>query len=244
MLPFLIVRERAADSFSKWIGSRWFAPNGFSKRAESGKFNGVYLPFWTFDAVTASRYRGQRGDHYYETVGSGDNRRQEQRTRWSSASGNFQRVFDDILVVATHALRRDLVDGLAPWPLQRCIPFRQEVLAGFLARTYDVELKDGFGEAQGYINGQIESETRSRIGGDEQVIDDIQTAYGAVTFKHLLLPVWLMAYRYRDRTYQILVNATTGELDGERPYSPWKIAAASIAGALLTIGLIFLANHR
>ncbi len=87
--PFLVVRERAAGSFSKWIGSRWFAPSGFAKRAESGKFNGVYLPFWTFDAVTASSYRGQRGNHYFETVGSGDNRRQEQRTRWSSPPVSF-----------------------------------------------------------------------------------------------------------------------------------------------------------
>jgi predicted RNA-binding Zn-ribbon protein involved in translation (DUF1610 family) len=244
VLPFLVVRERAADSFSKWIGSRWFAPSGFAKRAESGKFNGVYLPFWTFDAVTASSYRGQRGDHYYETVGSGNDRRQEQRTRWSLTSGQFQRVFDDVLVAATNALRRDLLDGLSPWPLKRCVPFRQEVLAGFMARTYDVELKDGFGEAQSYIDGKVQAEARSRIGGDEQIIDDVQTTYGAVTFKHLLLPVWLMVYRYNERTYQILVNATTGELDGERPYSPWKIATAIIAGTLLAVGFIIFATHK
>ena len=72
VLAFAIVRERAADNFSGWIRCRWFAPNDFVERAESGKFNGVYLPFWTYDAITASRYEGQRGDHYWEEVGSGN----------------------------------------------------------------------------------------------------------------------------------------------------------------------------
>jgi hypothetical protein len=175
-----------------------------------------------------------------EEVGTGNERHQEMRTRWSFASGQFQRFFDDILIPATTGVRRDLVDGLNPWPLKKCIPFTQDVLAGFLSRTYDVELKDGFAQAQAQINSAIEGETRSRIGGDEQRIDNIQTVYGAITFKHLLLPVWLMAYRYRDRTYQILVNATTGELDGERPYSGWKIALATLAGVFSAVVVFFI----
>jgi predicted RNA-binding Zn-ribbon protein involved in translation (DUF1610 family) len=240
VLAFAIVRERAADNFSGWIRSRWFAPNDFVERAQSGKFNGVYLPFWTYDAVTASRYEGQRGDHYWEEVGSGNERRREMRTRWSYASGQFQLVFDDILVPATTGVRRDLVDGLNPWPLKKCIPFTQDVLAGFLSRTYDVELKAGFEQAQAHINSTIEGETRSRIGGDEQQISDLQTMYGAITFKHLLLPVWLMAYRYKDKTYQILVNATTGELNGDRPYSGWKIAFATISGLISAAVVYFI----
>jgi predicted RNA-binding Zn-ribbon protein involved in translation (DUF1610 family) len=244
VLPFQIVRERAADNFVGWVRSRWFAPNEFSKRAESGKFNGVYLPFWTFDAVTESDYRGQRGEHYWETVGSGNERRQEMKTRWWPASGHFRLVFDDILIAATRGVRRDLVEGLSPWPLERCLPFTQDVLAGFLSRTYDVELQDGFDQAREHINTAIQSEARSKIGGDEQVVEDIKTAYGAITFKHLLLPVWLMVYRYRERTFQVLVNASTGEVDGERPYSAWKIATAIVMAALLALALFLLVNHK
>ncbi len=240
VLAFAIVRDQAAVNFAGWIRSRWFAPNDFVERAVSGKFNGVYLPFWTYDAVTASRYQGQRGDHYYEEVGSGNERHQEMRTRWSFAAGQFQLFFDDILIPATTGVRRDLVDGLNPWPLNKCMPFTQDVLAGFMSRTYDVELKDGFTQAQAHINSAIEGETRTRIGGDEQRIENIQTVYGAITFKHLLLPVWLMAYRYKDRTYQILVNATTGELNGDRPYSGWKIAFASVLGVVLAAVVYFV----
>jgi DNA-directed RNA polymerase subunit RPC12/RpoP len=244
VLPFAVVRERAAENFVGWARSRWFAPNEFVKRADSGKFNGVYLPFWTYDAVTASTYRGRRGEWYLVTVGSGKDERQERRTRWWPVAGQFQLVFDDILVAATSGIRRDLIDGLSPWPLDRCLPFTQDVLAGFMARTYDVDLKDGFDQARTHIDSAIANEARTRIGGDEQIVDNIQTAFGAITFKHLLLPVWLMAYRYQERTYQVLVNASTGEVDGERPYSSWKIAAAVVSGLLLALALVYFYNQR
>ena len=243
VLPFAVVREKAAENFIAWVRSRWFAPNDFLKRANSEKFNGVYLPFWTFDAVTGSMYQGQRGDHYWVSVGSGNDQHQEMRTNWFPASGHFQLVFDDVLVAATRGIRHWLMDGLHPWPLHRCLPFTQEVLAGFLARTYDVELPDGFQEARQHMDSEIAAEARRRIGGDEQVVETIHTSYSAVTFKHLLLPVWLMAYRYAGKTYQVLVNASTGHVDGERPYSGWKIASAVLAA--LAAGLIgYLLSRR
>ena len=118
----------------------------FFTACDSGKFNGVYLPFWTYDAMTANAYLGQRGEYYWETEGTGDNKRQVRRTRWWPASGQFQRFFDDVLVSAGRGIRRELVDGLQPWPLERCMPFAPEVMAGFMARTYDVELEEGFSQ--------------------------------------------------------------------------------------------------
>jgi len=244
LLTFAVTREQAAGNLSGWIRSRWFAPNEFRKRGANGKFNGVYLPFWTYDAMTACAYDGQRGEYYWETVRNGDKEEQVRRTRWWPVSGQFQRFFDDVLIAATGGIRRNLVDGLAPWPLKECRPFSQEVLAGFVSRTYDVELEDGFGLAKNEIDAALEQDVRQRIGGDEQQVDSIRTQYGAITFKHVLLPVWMLAYRYRDRTYQVLVNACTGEVDGERPYSGWKIAFATLLGLLGTALLIYLTQHR
>ncbi len=69
----------------------------------------------------------------------------------------------------------------------------------------------------------IEQDVREDIGGDEQRIDNISTSYSAVTFKHILLPVYIGAYRFREKVYQVMVNARTGEVQGDRPYSFWKI---------------------
>ncbi|MEZ6044478.1 MAG: hypothetical protein R3C11_02630 [Planctomycetaceae bacterium] len=181
----------------------------------------------------------QRGDHYYVTTGSGKNRRRERRTSWSSASGSFQRFFDDVLVLAAEEMNLNLVRQLEPWPLHQCVPFRQELLAGLFSRTYEIELEPGFHLAENLIRDALTSDVRHRIGGDTQIIDSMDVVHDAITFKHVLLPVWLMPYKYKGKLYQLMVNAATGEVCGERPYSWVKITFAILAGLLLA-GAIYL----
>lgn len=238
ILSFQVEKEKARMNLSEWVRSRWFAPNEFLKRGVEGRFNGVYLPFWTYDSMTFSRYWGARGDDYTETVtDSNGQTRRETHTRWSSVSGSHQRFFDDVLVLGTKGMNRELMDSLEPWPLDNIQPFTQELLAGFLARTYEVELDEGFPIAKKRIDAGIELDVRRLIGGDHQRIDKLQTRYDAITFKHLLLPVWLLAYRYHDKTYQVLVNAVTGEVQGQRPYSVWKITL-TVLFVLAVVGVI------
>ncbi len=237
VLPFQVEKEAARRNLSEWVRSRWFAPGEFLQRGVEGRFNGIYLPFWTYDSMTFSHYWGERGDHYYVTVTENNQTRQERRTSWTSVSGSHQRFFDDILVLATKGLRRDMMDALEPWPIESISPFTQQMLAGFLARTYEVELDEGFKIAKTTIDNGIRSDVTGLIGGDEQRISDIKTRYDAITFKHVLLPVWLLAYRYHDKTFQIFVNAVTGEVQGERPYSFWKIFSL-IAFIVVVIGAI------
>ena len=93
----------------------------------------------------------------------------------------------------------------------------------------------------------IYNDVRQDIGGDEQRIDSIDSDYRAETFKHVLLPVWMAAYKYSGKSYRFLVNGQTGEVQGERPWSVWKIALAVIA-ALIVAGVVAYfyqqANYR
>lgn len=243
VLPFRIDHARAKSNLNDWVRSRWFAPNSFQKQGAEGKFNGVYLSYHTFDSMTFSRYSGMRGEYYYVTVGTGKNQRTERRTRWYPSSGSFQRFFDDVLVLANTGFRRDFMLALEPWPLQDVVPFNQQMLAGFLARTYDIELDQCFIDAKQRIDAAIHTEVCQRIGGDTQQVSSVDSRYDAITFKHLLLPVWLMAYNYHDKTYQVFINAATGEVQGERPYSVWKILFAIIA-ALLAGGGIYAMSQN
>ena len=234
VLPFQIEKEKARQNLTAWVRSRWFAPSEFALRGVDGRFNGVYLPFWTFDSLTFSRYWGERGDHYYVTVTENNQTKQERRTRWSPASGSHQRFFDDVLILGAKEMRRDMMDALEPWPLENLQPFSQELLAGFLARTYEVELDEGFPVAKEIMDSGIAADVRGLIGGDEQRVSEIKSRYDAITFKHLLLPVWLLAYRYHNKSFQIFINAVTGEVQGERPYSFWKIFLT----VLLAVGVV------
>lgn len=249
LLPFRVKREEAAQAFRNWVASLWFAPGRLRLDAERAAINGAYIPAWTYDAQTASAYTGERGDDYWETEhyterdaqGNTVHRtRQVRKTRWSYASGHVENAFDDILVLASHSLPPKQAQALEPWDLPDLVPYRDEFVAGFVVESYQVDLSEGFEVARGIIDSAIEQSIRRDIGGDHQRIHSVDTRYGGITFKHLLLPIWISAYEFQRRTFRFLVNARTGEVQGERPYSAWKIALLVVAILALVATLVLL----
>jgi len=248
LLPFKVAQKDAFESFRRWIRGLWFAPNKLKQFAQSeNKLAGVYIPFWTYDSDTITAYVGERGDYYYtsESYTTTENgrtvtrTRQVRHTRWTPASGSVGNNFDDILILASKSLPREYADRLAPWDLAGLVPYGDEYLSGFRAESYQVSLPQGFEAAKGIMAPVIEATIRSDIGGDEQRIHSAETRYRNISFKHILLPVWISAYRFREKIYRILINARTGEVQGERPFSAWKIAAAVMA-ALVIIGILIV----
>jgi DNA-directed RNA polymerase subunit RPC12/RpoP len=242
VLPFRLTQLQAGAELKYWLSSRWFAPNALKHFAEPDAINGIYLPFWTYDTDTTTNYTGQRGVYYYvtETYYERDSQgnqvartRQVQHTNWYSASGTVHRWFDDVLVPGTVSLSEDHLQALEPWDLVELRPYDPAFLAGFRAQRYQVDLPQGFERVKSLIAGTIESDVRTDIGGDVQQIYDLATRYSAITFKHLLLPVYAGAYRFNGKVYQIVVNGRTGEIQGDRPYSIWKIT-------FLVLGLLFI----
>ena len=250
LLPFELDEGRARVALTDWLGSLWFAPNGLMDYARKGrKMNGIYVPYWTFDADTKSQYTGQRGTYYYETktVMRDGKRRQVRvrKTRWRGVSGRVARFFDDVLVLASKSLPKRYTDGLEPWDLSALEPYKPEYLAGLRAEGYQVELVDGFDEARAYMDRMIRRDVKYDIGGDDQRVGNVSTDISDVTFKHILLPVWLAAYKYRGQTYRFVVNGRTGRVQGERPYSAWKIAIAVVIGLILALGVGYvIANSQ
>lgn len=246
LLPFKVTQKQAFGDFRSWIKGLWFAPGDLKKYAQSeGKLVGIYVPYWTYDSDTTSAYRGARGEDYWETQTytayengrSVTRTRQVRKTRWHPASGTVWNRFDDILVVASNSLPRKYADRLEPWDLANLAPYADEYLSGFRAESYKVDLGAGFDLAREIMDSGIRESIRRDIGGDHQRIDSVRTSYDNITFKHILLPVWLSAYRYVEKTYRILINARTGEVQGERPYSAWKIAGAVLV-ALVIVAII------
>ncbi|MBX3385178.1 MAG: hypothetical protein KF768_01260 [Phycisphaeraceae bacterium] len=245
VLPFVYTRQRATETFRAWLKSRWFAPNALKREGllDSG-LSGVYMPAWTYDADTVTAYTGQRGDAYYVTVGSGKNRTTVRKVRWSRRSGVVRHEFDDVLVLASNSLPEKLAHELEPWDTGAALPYRDEYLAGFHAECYQIDVEGGFTLAQGKMRSYITTLVKRDIGGDEQRIASMDIDYRNVTFKHLLLPVWISAYRYRGKLYRFLVNARTGEVQGQRPYSWIKITLAVLAGLIVVGGFVaFLAGR-
>ncbi|MGP1345391.1 MAG: hypothetical protein ACTS3F_01815 [Phycisphaerales bacterium] len=247
MLPVALTREQAREAYTRWIAKLWFAPRDLKRLATvEGRLNAVYLPYWTYDTRTTTRYTGARGVHYwvtetYSTTDSNGRRvtrtRQVRKTRWHRAAGTVANTFDDVLIPATRSLPHDRLNTLEPWPIESLTPYNDAYLAGFAAQTYAITLPEGFELAKARIEPDIRHTIRRDIGGDEQRIDSIAVHYNDITYKHILLPVWLAAYRYKQRLYHITVNAITAEVTGDRPYSALKITLA-ILTVLLIAALI------
>jgi len=235
VIPFQNDERTAREAMTKWLGRLWFAPNGLQEYAKKGrKLNGIYVPYWTYDAQTRSRYNGQRGTVYYVTVrGSDGKSRRQQKIRWRPVSGRVERFFDDVLVLGSRSLPKRFTDALAPWALGALKPYSPEFLAGFRAEGYTVELEEGMVEARQIMDRQIANDIRRDIGGDRQRISNVDTAVSDVTFKHILLPVWLAAYKFNGKSYRFVVNGQTGKVQGERPWSVVKIAIAVIVATII-----------
>ena len=229
VLPFKLTEAEARAAFAKWLKGLWFAPNGLARYARGdNRFAGIYVPYWSFDADTRSSYRGERGTYYY--TGSGKNRRRQ--IRWTPASGKVARRFEDLLVMAAQSLPRRYVRALEPWQLFDLQPYDTSFLSGFRAEGYTVQLNDGFAIARERMDETIRGDVRRAIGGDVQRIHQIDTDHSNEMFKHLLLPIWVAAYRYRDKSFRFVVNAQTGRVRGERPWSWIKIALATLLVAV------------
>ncbi len=243
LVPFQLSEKEAQDRLKKWLGGLWFAPNDVKRYAYTqGKLVGMYVPYWTYDSQTFSNYSGERGINYTETYSDTDKdgnavTRTRTRIEWYPVSGHVDRWFDDVLVVASRSLPKKYADRLDEWNLDSLTPYQDQYIAGYRSEVYQVDLEEGFGEARGKMDDVIRDDVRHDIGGDHQRIHFVNTRYEDITFKHILLPIWMNAYRYGGKSYQFLVNAQTGEVEGARPWSWIKIGLA-VAAAVVVVGVI------
>lgn len=255
LVPFKITRLQAQDKWRAWLKGLWLAPGALKKYAQSdGGIKGLYVPYWTFDANTMSRYSGQRGDdrtESYTTTNANGERVTQTRTvtDWTPVSGSVSYFHNDVLVSGSRSafgaggdskrVTEDLGHAgfvgaalttafaastrLRTWNTAELVPYQDEYITGFQAEAYSVDLKSAFAGGQRQIDDKVQSLVRQDIGGDHQRITSLNTAYSHLTFKHILLPMWVSAYLFSGKTYRFVVNGQTGEVEGESPKSGWKI---------------------
>jgi LSD1 subclass zinc finger protein len=251
LLPFAVDKNKAAELFRGWIKGLWFAP-GDLKKADIGteKINGIYVPYWTYDTRAETSYTGQRGIYYYETetyttTENGQTvtkTRQVRKTRWYFTAGHVRDIFDDVLVIASHTLPKKYTTKLEPWNLKDLVPYNDKYLSGFRSESYQLDLAAGLEEAKNIMEPVIYTSIRRDIGGDEQRIFTANTAYHDITFKHILLPIWISSYRFKEKVYRFLINGQTGEVQGERPWSAIKIIAAVLVAIAIIVAIVLLLN--
>ena len=243
VLPFQIDQKKSFQIFKKWVDSLWFAPNNLKKAALDPQFTkGLYLPYWTFDAQLQASYSGQRGEYYYETQRVRNSQgktvsKRVRKTRWYPASGNISGFVDDTLVEASKQKKGRIPSKIARWNLKLLKPFNSSFLSGFVTEKYTIPLNQGHLSAKGEAKHIAERWCRQDIGGDTQRVTSMDMNLSKETFKHILLPVYVSAYRFNSKEYNFFINGENGTISGTRPYSFWKIFFTVVL-VLAIIGLI------
>ncbi|MBI3817510.1 MAG: primosomal protein N' (replication factor Y) - superfamily II helicase [Planctomycetes bacterium] len=247
--PFRVTARQAEDLFFKWVASLWFAPSLLKSEAQKTQVRGIYCPYWTYDTQTFSHYTGERGDYYYTTESytemvngqSVTNTRQVRHTAWSYVSGQYEHFFDDVLAPGS-----GVELGLA-YNVKSLVNYTPDFLAGFDAQRPSVTVENGWKWAREKVNSAIFGACRSLVGGDEQRNIQVQTAYRGITFKMVMLPVYVSSYQYNNKIYRFQVDGQSGKVSGQRPWSFWKIFGfiilmIAIAGGIALVAA--LVSHR
>lgn len=241
LLPFKVSEAQVRTRLRQWYGSRWFAPAKLKSAALTDTLSGVYLPYWTFDAQASARWHAEAGHYYDETESYQDARgklqsRQVRQVRWVPAAGHLDHFFDDELVPGTAGVHPALLRRIEPFPTQTELrPYSPEFVRGWTVERYQIDLGQAERLNQEAMRQHMLALCGRQVPGDTFRNLQVDARYQGRTFKHILVPVWLVSYTYGARSFQVVANGYTGAIAGEQPYSWVKISLAVLAVLLLAI---------
>jgi len=246
LLPFTVSHSDVRDAMKRWYASKWFAPNAFKNKSLIDQLHGLYIPYWTFDASVHCTWTADAGHYYYTTEsyrdGQGRTRtRQKRHTRWVPAAGQLDHVFDDEPVPGTTGLEHRLLRRVEPFPTQQVVPYDTAFLSGFVVERYQIDLEQAANASLDQMHSHLMGLAGSQVPGDTHRNLQIHPTYSQQTFKHVLVPVWLLTYKYGAKVFQVVANGHTGTIAGDYPKSFWKIAGVVLL-ALIAIAIFIAAQ--
>jgi len=249
LLEFKVSDTEVREAIRRWYGSRWFAPNALKTRAMTDTLRGVYIPYWTFDAQVHADWTAESGTYYYETETYTDSdgkraTREVQKTRWWPSAGSLDHFFDDELVAASRGVQPDLLDRVEPFPTKELKPYNPGFLSGWVVERYQIDLVTAAQRARDQMDSAVRSLCASQVPGDTHRNLQVDADYSGQTFKHILVPIWLLTYDFHGRPFQVVVNGYTGTIAGRYPKSWWKVALAVLAGLIVLFIILALGHHR
>jgi hypothetical protein len=249
LLPFKVAEPAVREQIRRWYKSKWLAPGSLKTRALVDTVRGVYIPYWTFDAQVVCPWEADAGHYYYTTETYRDSKgnmqtRQVQHVRWEPASGTVEHFFDDEPIPGTQGIARALLQQVEPFLTNELVAYDTSYLSGFVVEHYQVVLLDAARASEGSMTEKLQGLCAAQVPGDTYRNLVIHPTFSARTFKHILVPVWLLTYTYGAKIFHVLVNGSTGRMAGEYPKSFWKVAFLVLGVIILVIIVMLLASNN
>jgi len=247
IIPFYISRTEAITAFQRWIKQGFFHPFKLKRINAVESLHGIYIPFWTYDAETESTWSGDAGHHTHQAGTGPINQRPGQQQRqgisWKRGSGVLKHFFDDVLVVASDSLHQRYLLKILPYRMEEVVNFDPRLLIGWEAEVYNLEVDKAYHTAEMRMDFRIRQMCAAQLGGDEQRNLNISSKKNSQTFKHVILPVWLCSYTYKDKVYHFTINGQTGKVEGQKPTSYFKMGLVALVFIACLVGLWLVKNY-
>jgi hypothetical protein len=249
VLGFAVTPEQALERFRQWLGrNSWFRPRDLRLAQVEGKLRGVYLPFWSFSMLAQSRWSAAIGEHWtraetYTTEENGKTvtkTRQVTETEWWDLSGGHHEYYSGYLISGSRGLAQKDADRIAPFHLAALRPYAPSFLAGWLCEEYSVERQAAEQASKQAFAEMEERNIAQFLPGDTYRNLQTDTQFSRIGTDLILLPIFLLSYRYHNKLYRFLLNGQNGKAAGDKPLSPWRVAVAVGLALLLVAALYFL----
>ena len=250
VIPFKLDKKASVAALKKHYSKKFFLPRAFSSGNHLEEVQGIYVPFWLFDAGAEAdcRFHATRshthtdGDYRVTVTEHFDVRR----------SGTME--FERIPVDGSKKMPDDYMDSIEPFDYAGLKSFSTAYLPGYLADKYDVTAQESMERADRRCHNSAFDQMRRDISGYEvvnQVGGNVRLHRGKVHY--VLMPVWTLRTRWKNQDYLFMMNGQTGKMVGDLPVSNGKVTAffsvlaVTLSGLMLwsglgqTIARIFLA---
>jgi predicted RNA-binding Zn-ribbon protein involved in translation (DUF1610 family) len=246
LIPFVIDQEQCQARVREWLGRGWMHPPELRNVRALRELTGIYIPYWTFDTRVNAAWKAEVGtertERYYDDG--------EWKTRtvidWHWRTGRVHVPVDDHLVAGTARLSRVILSKVEPFGLQALVEYDPGYLAGWQAKTYDIELPQAWEMAKDEIRGRVKRACHADTGSSHVRNMRMQADFADERWRYILLPIYLASYPFDQRTFQVMVNGQTGKVGGQKPVA-WLRVWLAIAGLLTPgaclglLGLLMLA---
>lgn len=238
LLPFKVDSELVRQKTAVWLGSSWLLPSTLNQLARGTDFTPIYIPAWTFDAKTSADWKAEVAHTKTRTTGFGKNRRTQTYTEWRWESGQVNKMYDDLMVNGASNLSETLLSHVKKFDLGELVVYGPEFLAGVQAQAYDVSLDDAYQRGRHAMREHTKKACKSQASSQRMRNFSMNLNFSEESWRYILLPLYIAVYHYNNKPYQILVNAQTGAVTGQRPVA-WQKVSLILGGTMLPT--VFLA---
>lgn len=219
VLPFKKTKEEAQAAFRKHCKGKKLLPTGFDDESRVEKITGVYVPFWLFRsdaqadcAYNATRVTSHRSGQYLVT-----------KTHHYLLHRAGAMAFSEVPVDGSAKMDDTLMESIEPFRYEDVKGFDIAFLSGYQASRYDVDARQCQPRADERVRQSVAEIMRGTVSGYHSVtVRNTRIELNNSRVSMVLMPVWMLNTRWKDKTYTFAMNGQTGLFIGDLPTDKGK----------------------